>query len=223
MRWATTTLGLGIGLTVARALVRSHGGDIVAQSAGARRGSQFIVTLPLAANAQRAASGRGRRAGGMKSSGVASRRRAAARAGAPRAAPRPRPGHRRPTPRQNRLLALLPDGEWQRWQPQLELVTLPLGRVLYESGATLSHAYFPTSAIVSLQFVTENGATAQIAVVGNEGIVGIPLFMGGGSTPSQAVVQSAGDGLPHAGPAHHRGLCALGAGDRECCCATRRR
>jgi len=86
----------------------------------------------------------------------------------------------------------VPDGEWERWQPQLELVALPLGRVLYESGASLSHAYFPISAIVSLQFVTENGSTSQIAAVGNEGIVGIPLFMGGGSTPSQAVVQSAG-------------------------------
>jgi len=117
----------------------------------------------------------------------------AAPAGPPRAAPKVAPRPPAPDPRQNRLLALLPDAEWERWQPQLELVALPLGRVLYESGATLSHAYFPTSAIVSLQFVTENGATAQIAVVGHEGIVGIPLFMGGGSTPSQAVVQSAGE------------------------------
>jgi len=108
-----------------------------------------------------------------------------------------------PDPRQNRLLALLPDGEWQRWQPQLERVALPLGRVLYESGATLSHAYFPVSAVISLQFVTENGATAQIAVVGNEGIVGISLFMGGGSTPSRAVVQSAGVAYRLRGPAIH--------------------
>jgi CRP-like cAMP-binding protein len=96
--------------------------------------------------------------------------------------------------KRNRLLASLPDADWQRWRPQLERVALPLGQVLYESGDTLSRGYFPTTAIVSLQYVTENGATAQIAVVGNEGIVGIPLFMGGGSTPSRAVVQSAGEG-----------------------------
>ena len=123
----------------------------------------------------------------------------AAPAGPPRSAPKAAPRPPAPDPRQNRLLALLPEAEWQRWQPQLELVAMPLGRVLYESGATLSHAYFPTSAIVSLQFVTENGATAQIAVVGHEGIVGIPLFMGGGSTPSQAVVQSAGEAYRIAG------------------------
>ncbi len=72
---------------------------------------------------------------------------------------------------------------------------MPLGQVLYESGGTLSHVYFPTTAIVSLLYVMENGASAEIAVVGNEGIVGISLFMGGDSTSSRAVVQSAGLGL----------------------------
>jgi CRP-like cAMP-binding protein len=95
----------------------------------------------------------------------------------------------------NRLLAALPDAEWLRWLPQLESVEMPLGQVLYESGATLSHVYFPTTAIVSLLYVMENGASAEIAVVGNEGIVGVSLFMGGGSTPSRAVVQSAGQGF----------------------------
>ena len=97
--------------------------------------------------------------------------------------------------RKNQLLAALPDMEWHRWLPQLEPVDMPLGLVLYESGATLSHVYFPTTAIVSLLYVMENGASAEIAVVGNEGIVGISLFMGGESTPSRAVVQSAGKGF----------------------------
>jgi CRP-like cAMP-binding protein len=98
-------------------------------------------------------------------------------------------------PRKNQLLAALPDAEWQRWRPQLEEVELPLGQVLYESGITLSHVYFPTTALVSLLFVMENGASAEIAVVGSEGVVGISLFMGGESTPSRAVVQSAGQGF----------------------------
>lgn len=97
-------------------------------------------------------------------------------------------------PRQNRLLAALPDAEWQRWLPQLEWIDMPLGQVLYESGRPLSHVYFPTTAIVSLLYVMEDGASAEIAVTGNEGIVGISLFMGGESTPSRAVVQSAGQG-----------------------------
>ncbi len=100
-----------------------------------------------------------------------------------------------PDPRKNHLLAALPEDEWQRWMPQLEAVDLSLGQVLYESGKTLSHVYFPTTAIVSLLYVMENGASAEIAVVGNEGVVGISLFMGGESTRSRAVVQSAGKGF----------------------------
>lgn len=95
----------------------------------------------------------------------------------------------------NHLLAALPNLVSTRWLAHLEDIELSLGQVLYESGGTLSHVYFPTTAIVSLLYVMENGASAEIAVVGNEGIVGISLFMGGESTPSRAVVQSAGRGL----------------------------
>ena len=98
-------------------------------------------------------------------------------------------------PQQNHLLAALPGTVWDRWLPQLEFVELALGDVIYESGATLSHVYFPTTAIISLLSVMENGESAEIAVVGNEGIVGVSLFMGGKTTPGRAVVQSAGTGL----------------------------
>ena len=99
-----------------------------------------------------------------------------------------------PDPLANRLLAALPATEWARWLPELELVEMPLGQVVYESGVTQRHVYFPTTAIVSLLYVLESGASAEIAVVGNEGVVGVSLFMGGGSTPSRGVVQSAGQG-----------------------------
>lgn len=92
----------------------------------------------------------------------------------------------------NQLLAALPAIEWERWQPQLQLVDLKLGQVLYESGGKMDYVYFPVDSIVSLLFVLENGSSAEIAVVGNEGIVGVSLFMGGETTPSRAVVQSAG-------------------------------
>jgi CRP-like cAMP-binding protein len=97
-------------------------------------------------------------------------------------------------PRRNDLLAALPEAELQRWLPMLEWVDLPLGHVVGESGVTLKHVYFPTSAIVSLLYVMEDGASAEIAVAGFEGLIGLSLFMGGGSTPSRAVVQSAGEG-----------------------------
>jgi CRP-like cAMP-binding protein len=94
----------------------------------------------------------------------------------------------------NHLLAALGEAEWKRWLPHMELVDMPLGRVLYEPGDRLAHVYFPLTSIVSLLYVMENGASAEIAVVGFEGVVGISLFMGGDSTSSRAVVQSAGQG-----------------------------
>jgi CRP-like cAMP-binding protein len=96
------------------------------------------------------------------------------------------------TPTQNDLLGALPAADYQRLLPELELVRLPLGMAVYESGAKLDYVYFPTDCIVSLLYVMKDGASAEIAVVGHEGLVGISLFMGGESTPSRAVVQSAG-------------------------------
>ena len=95
-------------------------------------------------------------------------------------------------PTENYLLATLPRAEYERMLPNLELVELRLGEVLYESGDELRSVYFPTNAIVSLLYVMANGASAEIAVVGNEGIIGIALFMGGETMPNRAVVQSAG-------------------------------
>ena len=97
-----------------------------------------------------------------------------------------------PNPRQSHLLAVLPEAESKRLLPHMELVSLPLGKALYESGDQLNHVYFPTTSIVSLLYELENGSSAEIAVVGNEGIVGIALFMGGDTMPNRAVVQSAG-------------------------------
>ena len=95
-------------------------------------------------------------------------------------------------PQQNHLLAALPAEVQSRLFPNLELIDMPYGKVLYESGDTMRHVYFPVDAIVSLLYVMENGASAEVSVVGNEGFVGMALLMGGDSTPSRAMVQSAG-------------------------------
>ena len=96
-------------------------------------------------------------------------------------------------PKDNRLLAALPAEVFDRLLPELKPVTMPLGKVIYESGAQLEHVYFPApNCIVSMLYVMADGASAEIAVVGDEGMVGIALFMGGGTTPSRALVQSAG-------------------------------
>ena len=95
-------------------------------------------------------------------------------------------------PSQNHLLAALSAADFEPLATTLELVPLALGQMLYEPGSQLRHAYFPTTAIVSLHYVTESGASSESAGVGNEGVVGISLFMGGDTTPSSAVVQTAG-------------------------------
>ncbi len=98
------------------------------------------------------------------------------------------------TPMQNHVLAALPAEDFARLLPDLELISMPLGWALYESGGRMSYLYFPTTSIVSLLYVMENGASAEIAITGNCGLVGIALFMGGETTPNRAVVQSAGNG-----------------------------
>lgn len=97
-------------------------------------------------------------------------------------------------PRQNHLLAALPADVFDRIFPHLELVAMPLGDVLCESGGQLQHVYFPTTATISLHYIMENGASAEIAGVGNEGVLGVSLFMGGDTTPSRAAVSTGGHG-----------------------------
>jgi CRP-like cAMP-binding protein len=105
-------------------------------------------------------------------------------------------------PQDNYLLAALPAEVFDRLLPDLTPVAMPLGRVIYESGAELEHIYFPTpDCIISMLYVMADGASAEIAVVGDEGMVGIALFMGGGTTPSRALVQSAGEAFQLKGKA----------------------
>jgi hypothetical protein len=89
-------------------------------------------------------------------------------------------------PKQNQILAALPADIFERISPHLELISLQRGAVLYEAGSQLQNVYFPTNAILSLQYVMENGASAEIAGIGKEGVLGVSLFMGGSNMPSRA-------------------------------------
>ena len=122
-------------------------------------------------------------------------------------------------PQDNHLLAALSPAARERIYPQLQLIEMSLGKVLYEPGDLLRHVYFPVDCIVSLLYVMEDGGSAEISVVGNEGLIGIALFMGGETTPSRAVVQSAGLRLQLIGQKlkdefHRTAAC------RFCCCVT---
>lgn len=98
------------------------------------------------------------------------------------------------TPKQNLILAALPDAEYKRLVPALQFIEMPLGQVLYEMDVPMTHAYFPVTGIISLLYVMESGESAEIAIVGSEGLIGVSLFMGGASTTSRSVAQNAGCG-----------------------------
>lgn len=117
-------------------------------------------------------------------------------------------------PAQNHLLAALPPAEFERLAPELELVPMPLGEILYQPGRQIRHAYFPTTAIVSLHHVMESGASAEAAGVGNEGVVGISLVMGGDSSSSSTAVRTAGHAYRLAGPLFRREFSRAGAMQR---------
>ena len=105
-----------------------------------------------------------------------------------------RTGFFRIGPRQNQLLAALPDHEYERVLPHLEYIAMPVSAVLCESGATVSHAYFPTTSIVSLQQVLNSGASSEVAVVGRDGMIGIAAFTGSDAASNRATVHCAGMG-----------------------------
>ncbi len=99
-----------------------------------------------------------------------------------------------PHPRQNQLLASLPEAVLSRLLPYLERVEMPVGEVIYQYGSQSQHVYFPATSIVSLIYDMEDGASAEVAIVGNEGMVGVGLFMAGETMPGLATVQCSGYG-----------------------------
>jgi CRP-like cAMP-binding protein len=101
----------------------------------------------------------------------------------------------RPVVQQNALLAAMPLTTLQRWKEQLEPVDMPLGLVLKEQNTLARYAYFPTTAIVSLQYLTREGQSSETAVIGNDGVVGVCLFMAHAFMPHRAVVENAGQGF----------------------------
>lgn len=94
----------------------------------------------------------------------------------------------------NHLLMALPSADLDRLFPQLELVSMPLGEILYESSVPLQYVYFPTTSIVSLFYALDDHTSTEIAVVGNEGALGISQLIVDEIKPSRAVVQRAGYG-----------------------------
>ncbi len=98
-------------------------------------------------------------------------------------------------PRINKLLAALPDSEYERLYPHLKPISLSVKQVIYEAAEPITHVYFPENAVVSIVTTMEDGSTAEVGVVSNEGIVGIPVILGDNTTTTRAFVQIPGAGM----------------------------
>jgi CRP-like cAMP-binding protein len=90
----------------------------------------------------------------------------------------------------NRILANLPDEEFEQLRPKLRAVSFPIGEILYMPEQKIEHAYFVNRGIISLLAALEDGATVEAGVIGPEGVAGISVVLGANSTPNQALAQS---------------------------------
>lgn len=95
-------------------------------------------------------------------------------------------------PRENQILAALPNEEYQRLIPNLEVVALTQMQMLYDIGEAIKYIYFPHQALVSFLSLLEDGSTTEVGVIGKDGMVGLPVCWGGNSTNIQAIVQVPG-------------------------------
>ena len=92
----------------------------------------------------------------------------------------------------NKLLSALPESDYQRFLPHLEIVFLNTGQILYEPNEFIEDIYFPEQAIISVVSMLENGASTEVGLIGKEGMVGLPVFLGGNSSIYRAIVQVGG-------------------------------
>src|SRR5262245_32841066 len=94
----------------------------------------------------------------------------------------------------NRLLARLPDDDFQRLLPLLEPVPLRFKQVLYEARAPIDFVYFPTGGVVSAITMMQDGSSIEMATIGKEGVVGLGVCLGVETSPHRMIVQVAGAG-----------------------------
>lgn len=97
-----------------------------------------------------------------------------------------------PGPTTNRLLAALPQEDYARLAPHLEVVDLAFKELIYRPDEPIRFVYFPLDGVVSLLATMADGAAVEVASVGREGMVGLPAFLGARSLAGQAFAQIPG-------------------------------
>jgi len=92
----------------------------------------------------------------------------------------------------NEILNSIPEAEYNRLRPELELVQLPHHHILHEAGEPIEFAYFLNEGLASLVVLTSDGRSVEVAIVGHEGVVGTPLAVGLRRGPYRSIMQISG-------------------------------
>jgi CRP-like cAMP-binding protein len=99
------------------------------------------------------------------------------------------------SPVANNILLSIPDDEFHNLRPDLQFLSLPQRKTLYEANQKQEDVYFLNSGMASLVFTTRTGESVEVGVVGNEGFTPIPVAAGFRRSPHCAVMQIGGDGF----------------------------
>ena len=91
---------------------------------------------------------------------------------------------------QNEILATLSVQTLQRLG--IEFVTALDGQEILAPYASITHLYFPVSAVVAIVGTMADGDTAGVGIMGREGAIGIVGLMGAGSSPYGKIAQKGG-------------------------------
>jgi CRP-like cAMP-binding protein len=95
----------------------------------------------------------------------------------------------------NRILASLPDDQYQRIFAHLEPFAFTQGLVLYEMDGPIDYLYFPNGAMVSLVTQMLNGKIVEVGLVGKDGVTGIAALFGQNKSAERALVQIPNGGV----------------------------
>lgn len=91
----------------------------------------------------------------------------------------------------NWILRRLDPREYAVLEPHLERVTLRTLEILADMGASLTHAYFPQNAIISVVRPAD-GTLVEAGTIGREGMAGISALLGATWAPSKLMCQVPG-------------------------------
>ncbi|OIO66333.1 MAG: Crp/Fnr family transcriptional regulator [Zetaproteobacteria bacterium CG02_land_8_20_14_3_00_50_9] len=95
----------------------------------------------------------------------------------------------------NRLLASLPDKDYQRFISGCEEVNLEFGKILSEAKDCIHYVYFPIKSYISQTTAIDEHDSLGVGMIGDEGMLGISLILGINHSPLRALVQGPGTAL----------------------------